>query len=148
MSRNQLPALLAAALCAVAPAATAVELTDLKHVPAIHGTYAPGGDCKRTPRIEVDAGGMRFEIDGKAITSGRMEQILTYAGPDYDGISLWFFPFVEPGPNAHPILMTFNDSEIRGRLGISPYDAGYKGGPPLKARDKALVDGSPYAPCR
>lgn len=130
------------------PLAIAVELTDLKHVPVIHGTYAPGGDCKRTPRIEVDAGGMRFEIDGRTVTSGRMEQMLTYAGPDYDGIGLWFFPFVEPGPNAHPILMTFNDSETEGRLGISPYDAGYKGGPPLRSRDKALVDGSPYAPCR
>lgn len=148
MPRKPLPALFTAALCAIVLEANAVDLADLKHVPAIHGAYAPGGDCGRGPRIDVDADGMRFEIDGKTVATGRMEQMLTYAGPDYDGISLWFFPFVEPGPNAHPILMTFNDAETPGRLGISPYDAGYQGGPPLKPRDKALVDGSPYLPCR
>ncbi len=135
-------------LMSVAAATPAVERQDLADVPAIHGRYAPAGDCSKTPRIEVDAKGMRFDIAGTKVATGRMEQMLTYLGPDYRGNSLWFFPFIEAPPDQHPILMTFNDEEKPGRLTIQPYDKGWQGGPPLSPRDKALVEGSPYAPCR
>ena len=42
----------------------------------------------------------------------------------------------------------FNADEKTGAVAIEPHDEGAPGGPALSARNKALVDGSPYARCR
>jgi len=132
------------ALLAVA-SATAVEVTSLAGLEDIFGRYAPGGDCKRQPQILVELGGLTFEVAGATEKVTNPEYAAAYGPADYDGISKWIFPFrIADG---YSILMTFNANEVKGVLLIEPQDEGWKGGPPLSPRNKALVDGSPYARC-
>ena len=110
------------------------------------GIFSAVADCKRQPQILVELSGMTFEVPGATIKVTDAEYAASYGPSDYQGISKWFFPFrITDG---YPILMTFNASEKRGVLLIDPQDEGYKGGPPLSARNKALVDGSPYSRCK
>jgi len=150
MTRRVLaPALAAMALAAAlaaAEAACAVTVDDLSGLEEHFGRYAPGGDCSRQPRILVERAGMSFEVGGKTEKVTRMEWAVSYGGNAYDGISQWLFPFGSPG--SYPILMTFNEGEKKGVLAITPHDEGFPGGPPLGARNRALVDGSPYAKCK
>lgn len=141
-------ALALACLAAFATPATAVELDGLKGhgLDALYGRYAPGGDCAKQPRITADAGGLGFEVAGKTEKVTNPEQAPGFAGPDYDGIGVWIFPF-RLG-DGYSILMAFNDGEQPGTLAISGHDEGYPGGPPLSPRNAALVKGSPYAKCK
>ena len=126
--------------------ASAVEVSNLAGLEELFGRYAPGGDCKRQPQILVELSGMTFEIPGATLKVTDAEYAASYGPSDYQGISKWFFPFrITDG---YPILMTFNASEKRGVLLIDPQDEGYKGGPPLSPRNKALVAGSPYSRCK
>ncbi|KAF1722714.1 hypothetical protein CSC75_02500 [Pseudoxanthomonas wuyuanensis] len=131
---------------AAAIPAHAVEITGLQDFKALHGRYAPGGDCKRQPQVLVDASGMTFEVSGGKEKVSRMEFAASYGGNFYEGISQWFFPF--GGNGNYPLLMTFNANEKEGAMTIEGQDEGWKGGPPFTARNRALVDGSPYARCR
>lgn len=142
------PALALALFAALAAPglAPAVELKGLEGLQALYGRYAPGGDCAKQPRITADAGGLTFEVDGKTEKVTNPEQALGFAGPDYDGIGVWLFPF-RLG-DGYSILMAFNDGEKPGTLAISGHDEGYPGGPPLSPRNAALVKGSPYAKCK
>jgi len=145
--RRLAPALAAFGFAAVSTGpALAVTVDDLEGLEAHFGRYAPGGDCSRQPRITVERAGMTFEVGGKTEKATRMEWAVSYGGNSYDGISQWVFPFGSEGN--YPILMTFNDGEKKGVLGIAPHDEGWQGGPPLSPRNKALVDGSPYAKCK
>lgn len=128
------------------PAVHAVEITGMKDFPNLQGRYAPGGDCKRQPRITIDASGMAFEVEGHSKRVAQLEYAASYGGNFYEGSSQWFFPFGRDG--AYPILMTFNADEKAGVLTIAPHDEGYAGGPPLTPRNRALVAGSPYLRCR
>lgn len=136
----------ATGLMLIGTASLGVELTDLKGWDVLFGRYAPGGDCSRQPRIVVDVSGFTFDVDGKTQKVTNPEHVLEYQGPDYKGIAQWFFPY--HSNDVHPILMTFNAGETRGRLAVEAYDEGYQGGPPLTAWNKALVGGSPYAKCK
>lgn len=129
-----------------APAAHAVELKGLKGLEAIYGRYAPGGDCAKQPRITVEESGLAFEVAGKTEKVSNPEQALGFAGPDYQGIGVWIFPFRKG--DGYSILMAFNDGEKPGTLAITGQDEGYDGGPPLAPRNAALVAGSPYALCK
>jgi hypothetical protein len=125
--------------------ASAVEVTSLAGLEDIFGRYAPGGDCKRQPQILVERSGLTFEVAGATEKVTNPEYAAAYGPADYDGISKWIFPFrIADG---YSILMTFNANEQKGALLIEPQDEGWKGGPPLSPRNKALVDGSPYARC-
>ena len=124
----------------------AVELKDLKGYDDIFGRYAPGGDCKREPRILVDESGFTFDAGGKQDKVTNPEHAVSYGPPDYAGISQWFFPYrLKDG---YSILMTFNHNEQKGVLMFEPQDEGYAGGPPLDALKQALVKGSPYTRCK
>ena len=129
-----------------AASATAVEVTSLAGLEDLFGRSAPGGDCKRQPQILVELSGLTFEIAGTTETVTNPEYAAAYGPADYDGISKWIFPFrIADG---YSILMTFNANEEKGALLIEPQDEGWQGGPPLSPRNKALVDGSPYARCQ
>ena len=135
-------------LCAalLSGAAAAVEVNGMGDFKALHGRYAPGGDCAREPRITVDAAGITFEVQGASEKVARLEYAVSFPGPEYSGISQWFFPF--SNANGYPVLMVFNADEKPGRLTIEANDEGWPGGPKLSARNQALVKGSPYARCK
>jgi hypothetical protein len=142
--RTQVAALAGALLL---PAlASAIEIEGLKDFATLHGSYAPGGDCTRSPRIVVDASGFTFEVNGQKEKATRVEYAASYGGNSYEGITQWFMPFTSA--NGWPLLMAFNAGETPGALTIEPQDEGWKGGPPLSARNAALVKGSPYAKCK
>lgn len=124
----------------------AIEIEGLGDFEALHGRYAPAGDCSRKPQILVDAAGFTFEVDGAREQATRVEYAASYGGNAYKGITQWFFPF--KNANGWPILMAFNAGEKPGTLTIEPNDEGWKGGPPLGARNLVLVKGSPYARCK
>jgi hypothetical protein len=125
--------------------AGAIEVDGLKDFEALYGSYAPGGDCTKSPRIVVDAAGFTFEVGGTKDKATRVEYAASYGGNYYQGITQWFFPF--KNANGWPVIMAFNAEEKPGRLTIDGNDEGYPGGPPLSARHLALVKGSPYAKC-
>lgn len=146
---NAWPIILTATIVLLhATVALALDLTGLKGqgVDASYGRYAPRGDCTRGPYITVGDAGFSFEVDGKSARTTTFINVLTYAGPDYQGISTWYFPFVVN--DTHPVLLTLDADEKRGSLTVEAYDQGYKGGPPLTPFNAALVKGSPYARCR
>ena len=126
--------------------AGAIEVEGLKDFAALHGSYAPGGDCTRSPRIVVDATGFTFEVNGQKEKATRVEYAASYGGNTYQGITQWFMPF--RSANGWPLIMAFNAGESPGALTVDPHDEGWKGGPPLSARNAALVKGSPYAKCK
>ena len=129
----------------IAPA-VAVEVTDLKGLEDIHGRYAPAGDCRREPRIVVDANGLTFEGGGRSEKANKVEYAVSYGGPDYSGIQKVIFPF--SSANGWPVIMYFNYDEKPGALVIQGHDEGYQGGPPLTAGHSVLVTASPYARCK
>lgn len=126
--------------------ASAVELAGLEGYERLFGRYAPGGDCTKQPRITVDVRGLTFDVNGKRELVANPEHALSFAGPEYDGKSVFMFPFrIADG---YPILMTFDADEVAGRLVIAPQDEGWAGGPKLSSRNDALVKGSPYQRCK
>lgn len=130
--------------------AWAVEINDMKDFADLHGRYAPAGDCKRQPQIVVDAGGMTFEVAAGKARVTNPEFAASYFGgasDNYEGISRVFFPF-RNNQDGYPILMMFNADEKQGILTVAGHDEGWKGGPPLTPRNKALVSGSPYSRCK
>ena len=131
--------------------AGAVEINDMKGFEDLYGRYAPAGDCKRQPQVVVDAGGMTFEIAKARTRVTNPEFAASYFGgasDNYEGISRVFFPFRNSSQDGYPIIMMFNADEKKGVMTIEGHDEGWKGGPPLTPRNKALVSGSPYSRCR
>lgn len=127
----------------------AVEINGMKDFADLHGRYAPAGDCKRQPQIVVDADGMTFEVTAAKVRVTNPEFAASFFGgasDSYEGISKVFFPF-RNNQDGYPIIMMFNADEKKGVLTIAGQDEGWKGGPPLTPRNKALVSGSPYSRC-
>ena len=126
--------------------APAVELSNLRNqgVDALYGSYAPGGDCTREPRITVDAAGFTFDAAGQRTRTRRIEYAVSYMGQDYQGRSAWFFPFVVNDDDLGPLLMTFNADERDGALGIEATDSRRPLSNPIQA---ALVRHTPYLRC-
>lgn len=123
-----------------------IEVEGLKDFASLHGSYAPGGDCTKSPRIVVDATGFTFEVNGQQEKATRFEYAASFGGNSYQGITQWFMPF--KNANGWPLFMAFNAGEKPGALAIEPQDEGWQGGPPLSGRNAALVKGSPYAKCK
>ena len=147
------PALLLASLLLACTwlQAGVVEINDMKGFEDLYGRYAPAGDCKRQPQLVVDAGGMTFEIAATRTRVTNPEFAASYFGgasDNYEGISRVFFPFRNSSQDGYPMIMMFNADEKKGVLTIEAHDEGWKGGPPLTPRNKALVSGSPYSKCK
>ena len=92
--------------------AAAVPLTHLRDFEALHGRYAPGGDCRRQPQIVVDAAGIAFTGGPPLPRADRPDYAATFMGPAYTGIALTFFPYAD---EPRPLLLTFNAAETPGR---------------------------------
>lgn len=134
-------------LLALCLPAQAVELQGLNGLglDKLYGRYAPGGDCQRQPQVLAEASGLTFFVGGKQEKVTNPEEALGFAGPDYKGPAHWLFPFRLP--DGYTILMEFT-GDAAGTVNITGQDQGYPGGPPLNARDAALVAGSPYQRCK
>ena len=54
--------------------ANAVTLKTLKdsQLTDLYGIYAPGGDCKREPRIKVDDSGLAYEYAGHGVSDAQL----------------------------------------------------------------------------
>jgi hypothetical protein len=126
--------------------AGAVSLADMKDFPQVFGRYGPKGDCSKYPQVLIDARG--FALDhgqGKVERAPTVEHAASFFGPDYEGDALAFFPYwTDNGPN--PFLVLVDDAHA-GSLRIDPHDYGWDGGPPMPARFKPWLAGSPYAKC-
>ncbi|MDG2515123.1 hypothetical protein P7B04_20785 [Sphingobium yanoikuyae] len=136
---------LATALACAAPA-WAVPLNGLKGqgLNAIYGSYAPRGDCTAEPRLSIDDSGFTFRANGRVVKSVRVEQALSYLGPDYRGISLVFFPFPVSDDDFGPVVMTVNDGERRGVIRL---EADFAPGRRVDPFQVALTRSSPYSRC-
>jgi hypothetical protein len=73
--------------------------------------------------------------------------VFGFYGPDYQGIQEHLLVFKRPD-GEWAIMLEFNHGEKPGALAISGHGEGFTGGPPFSARNKALVDASPYARCK
>lgn len=102
----------------VSSPAAAVTLDGFKDqgLVTIYGSYAPGGNCTRQPLLVIDDRGFTFTTAGRTVTQSRVEFAASYLGPQYEGISMVFFPFPEGEFEPGPVLMTVNDGERRGAI--------------------------------
>lgn len=140
-------------LCAVGVAvlasgnAQALTTHDLRgaQLQPIYGTYAPQGNCQREPRIVVDESGFSYQYGGQVAHPRTFEWAVSYGGPEYQGISLWFFPFVVNDNDFGRVLMTVNPNEKVGTLSV---EADLAKGQSLPRLQAALVSHSPYARCK
>jgi hypothetical protein len=139
-------ALLALAAGLASGSAQALTIENLKGqgLEDIYGTYAPRGDCTREPRISMDDSGFTFRVAGRDVHSGNIEFAVSYGGPDYQGISRWFFPFPVSDDDFGRVLMTVNPDEKRGTLA---FESNLGPGQSMSPLQAALVRGSPYAKC-
>lgn len=143
-------AMVAMAACAGtigAGAAQALTLTSLKGqgLDADYGSYAPGGDCGKEPRIAIGDAGLTFHANGQTVKPARFEHALTYMGQSYDGIGQWFFPFPINDGDYGPVLMTVNADEKRG---VVTLEADLAPGKSLAPFQAALVRASPFLRCK
>lgn len=129
-----------------AGAAHALTLKNLRNqgVDGIFGTYAPGGDCRREPRVVVDGSGFTYHYRGQASHPASFEYAVSYMGQGYQGIGHWFFPFPLSDDDFGRVLMTVNPGEKAGTLQFEPNLAPGQSLTPLQL---ALVRNSPYAKC-
>jgi hypothetical protein len=131
----------------IAAPASAVELADLGQFPGLFGRYGPAGDCSRHPQVLVDRSGFALETGpGKAERVPALDYAPGYFGPAYEGIATAFLPHW-PGVEGSPFLLVVNEAEREGALVVEPHDLGWPGGPPMPARFKPWLAGSPYARC-
>ncbi len=153
MKINHAPSCLVAAVIAMGAAAlalgsaNAVTLANLEgaQLDDLYGTYAPHGDCRREPRITVDDSGLAFRQAGRTTHARSIEYALSFAGPDYAGISRWIFPFPVNDDDVGRVLMTFNPDEKPGTLMV---ESNLGPGQRMTALQSALVEASPYARCK
>ena len=108
-------AVLAGVLSSVAFAA------DLALPPDVYGTYGPGGDCAKQPRITVNKDGVH--LDTAAGKRSPLPIVVSYTfvgGARYSGIQTW--ALVRHGGKNRwgddntPVILTFNADEKRGAL--------------------------------
>lgn len=94
---------------------------NLELPPDVYGTYAPGGDCAKQPRIIVNKAGIH--LDTAAGRRGPLPTMVSYTfvgGARYNGIQVW--ALVKHGGKNRwgddntPVILTFNAGEKRGAL--------------------------------
>jgi hypothetical protein len=131
-----------AALALLFPAAAA-EISLQNPAPAeLWGTYGPGGDCKASTRVSLDASGLYVVIGSKRGKLERVDACFSCAGgARYEGIEVWLAP-ATPGGNGFMVIFRFNADEVPGKLDV--YDNGEAElGPNLKA----VIAASPLSRC-
>src|SRR3546814_9168307 len=106
---------------ALGPAmAVAGSMTSLKGagVEAEYGSYAPGGDCSREPRIAIGDDGFTFTAAGRTVAGRPFEWAASFFGNSYEGISNAFFLFPSTADDSGMVLLTTSSDAKRGKLQI------------------------------
>ena len=100
---------------------SAAFAADLELPPDVYGSYAPGGDCAKQPRIIVDKAGVHLDTAmGKRGPLPIMVSYTFVGGARYGGIQIW--ALVKHGGKNRwgddntPLILTFNAGEKRGEL--------------------------------
>ncbi len=96
--------------------ASAVTMDGLEGFDHIYGSYAPGGDCSREPRVTLDEAGMTFTANGRTVQVKRVEYAASFFGMSYEGIALAFFPFPASEYEYGDVLMYVNNEEEPGTV--------------------------------
>ena len=111
----------------------------------IFGSYAPGGDCSKEPRVVIDQNGMQFHAKGRAVKPQRVEYALTYMGPSYEGITAVFFPFPVSDSDYGRVMMFVNDDE---KPGVIRFDADLPPGGRPDPFHAAFTNGGLFTLCK
>lgn len=121
--------------------ASAIEITRANPLPPeTHGTYGPGGDCRRSPRVSVDATGVYIVIGDKRGKVHPAEVCYScVGGARYEGIEFWVMPKAGKGYSTY---FRFNADEKRGVLKVEPTQE-----VPLGPNLRSVVAASPYRRC-
>lgn len=96
--------------------AQAVTLSAFKGqgMEGIYGSYAPGGDCSKEPRLTIGDRGITFRTNGREVTPPRVEYAASFFGQAYEGITQVFFPFMVSDNDLGRVIMFVDDDEKRG----------------------------------
>lgn len=122
---------------------------DLQLPPEVYGSYAPGGDCAKQPRINVDRTGVH--LDTAAGKRGPLPIMVSYTwagGARYDGIMTW--ALVKHGgkdrfgDDQKPVILTFNLREQRGVLGVERLEPQV----PLDGQLTSITQAAMFKVCR
>ena len=125
----------------------ALPLSDFKDqgVDHIFGSYAPGGDCSKEPRVVIDQNGMLFRAKGREVRPQRVEYALTFLGASYDGMTAVFFPFPVSNDDYGRVIMFVNDDE---KPGVIRFDADLPPGGRPDPFHAAFTNGGPFILCK
>ncbi len=128
-------------------AAQALPLSNLngQGVDHIFGSYAPGGDCSKEPRVVIGQNGMLFRANGREVRPERVEYALTFLGPSYDGITAVFFPFPVSSNDYGRVIMFVNDDE---KAGVIRFDSDLPRGERPDRFHAAFTNGGPFTLCK
>jgi hypothetical protein len=120
LSRALLGVAVSAGGLVVSTTASAVTINGLEGsgFAHIHGSYAPGGDCSREPRVTLDDAGMTFHAIGRTVQRTRVEYAASFFGMSHEGIALAFFPFTRNDNDMGAVLMIVNEDEKPGAIRI------------------------------
>lgn len=100
----------------VSSGASAITVDNLEGLEEIYGSYAPGGDCSREPRVTIAKPGMTFRANGRTVEVTRVEYAASFFGNFYEGITLAFYPFPRSDSDMGSVLMYVNNDEVRGNI--------------------------------
>jgi hypothetical protein len=82
----------------------------------IQGSYAPGGDCSKEPRVTLSAKEIAIQAAGKPTRLAPIDTCFSCAGgARYEGIEQWVAQLGSDGSPKEPFFM-FNSGEKRGVL--------------------------------
>lgn len=106
---------------------SSVLASDLALPAEVYGSYAPAGDCSRSPRINVDKAGVHLDTPaGKRSPLPIMVSYTWFGGASYSGIQTWALVKYGGkdrwGDDNMPLLLTFNADEKRGVLSVNRND--------------------------
>lgn len=137
----------ACGLALVSTAGLAVPVTTLKGsgMEADYGSYAPGGDCRREPRIAIGDDGFTFTANGHSVSGKPVELAASFFGNSYEGISLVYFPFPKSANDYGLVQLTTSPGEKRGTLLVEAY---VPKGQRLDPFEAAFVRPEPYVRCK
>jgi hypothetical protein len=109
--------------------------------PDLWGVYAPGGDCGREPRVEIDAEGARVVAGGRRTKITPLDFCFACAGgAAYEGPEVWMSNLANGEPQ---VVFRLNADDVIGAMDIYNNSGG--------SVDPALaqvIAATPLARCR
>jgi len=136
---TSLAALASVALLSAAGAA----LAQTEPAPELLGSYAPGGDCAREPKVTLGAKAITIQTGGKSTRLAPIDACYSCeGGARYEGIVVWVSQL---GADRNPIepFFYFNAGEKKGALAMEK--RGAQNYPPAH---RAVAMASPLQRCK